>query len=129
MSLARARAAVVADDVDAAGFAAGGEPWLRTNGVNTNGAAAKVMNFDRFGKKVLPGTLGKIKVGKQEYPKCPSVKKKLKKSAVTPLVLTPMRPSPRAARRRPSPAPGPRRATGGGTRASGIPRILLECTV
>ena len=37
--------------------------WLRTNGVNTNGAAAKVMNFDRLGEKVRPGTFGKIKVG------------------------------------------------------------------
>ena len=35
--------------------------WLRTNGVNTNGAAAKVMNFDRLGTKVLHGTFGKIK--------------------------------------------------------------------
>ena len=26
--------------------------WLRTNAVNTNGAAAKVMIFDRLGKKV-----------------------------------------------------------------------------
>ena len=38
-------------------------PWLRTNGVNTNGAAAKVMDFDRLGKKVRPGTFGEIKVG------------------------------------------------------------------
>ena len=37
--------------------------WLRTNGVNTNGATAKVMIFDRLGKKVRPGTFGKIKVG------------------------------------------------------------------
>ena len=37
--------------------------WLRTNGVSTNGAAAKVMNFDRLGKKVRPGTFGNIKVG------------------------------------------------------------------
>ena len=37
--------------------------WLRTNGVNTNGAAAKEINFDRLWKKVHPGTLGKIKVG------------------------------------------------------------------
>ena len=37
--------------------------WLRTNGVKTNGAAAKVMIFDRLGKKVRPGTFGKIKVG------------------------------------------------------------------
>ena len=38
-------------------------PWLRTNGVNTNGAAAKVMTFDRLGKKVRPVTFGEIKVG------------------------------------------------------------------
>ena len=37
--------------------------WLRTNGVNTNGAAAKAMNFDTLGKKVRPGTFGKIEVG------------------------------------------------------------------
>ena len=36
--------------------------WLRTNGVNTNGAAATVMNFDRLGKNIRPGTFGKIKV-------------------------------------------------------------------
>ena len=36
---------------------------LATNGVNTNGAAAKVMNFDRLGEKVRPGTFGNIKVG------------------------------------------------------------------
>ena len=35
-------------------------PRLRTNGVNANGAAAKVMTFDRFGKKVSPGTFGNI---------------------------------------------------------------------
>ena len=32
--------------------------WLRTSGVNTNEAAAKVMNFDRLGKTVCPGTIG-----------------------------------------------------------------------
>ena len=37
--------------------------WLRTNGVNTNGAAAKVMIFDRLRKKVRPGTFGKIRAG------------------------------------------------------------------
>ena len=37
-------------------------PWLRTNGVNTNGAAAKVMNFDRLEKKVRPGTFGKSNI-------------------------------------------------------------------
>ena len=50
--------------------------WLWTSGVNTNGAAAKVMiidrlgkkytakvmNFDRLGEKVRPGTFGKIKL-------------------------------------------------------------------
>ena len=28
-----------------------GKTWLRTDGVNTNGAAANVMSFDRLGKK------------------------------------------------------------------------------
>ena len=42
---------------------------LRTNGVNTNGAAAKIRNFDRLGKKVRPG------VGQREYPKKPLCKK------------------------------------------------------
>ena len=37
--------------------------WLRTNGVSTNGAAAKVMNFDGLRKKVHTGTFGRIKVG------------------------------------------------------------------
>ena len=37
--------------------------------ISTNGAAAKVMTFDRLGKKVRPGSLGKIKVGEREYPK------------------------------------------------------------
>ena len=37
--------------------------WLRTIAVNTNGAAAKVMIFAGLGKKVRPGTFGKIKVG------------------------------------------------------------------
>ena len=49
--------------------------WLRTYEVDTSGAAAKVMNFDRLGKKVRPGTAGEIKVGSREYPKSPSVKK------------------------------------------------------
>ena len=38
-------------------------PWLRTNGVSTNGATAKVISFGRLGKKVRPGTFGKIEVG------------------------------------------------------------------
>ena len=36
--------------------------WLRTSGVDTNGAAAKVVNVDRLEEKVRPGTFGKIKV-------------------------------------------------------------------
>ena len=38
------------------------KPWLRTDGVNTNGAAAKGMNLGRLGKKARPGTFGKVKV-------------------------------------------------------------------
>ena len=34
--------------------------WLWTNGVNTNGAAAEVRNFDRLGENIRPGTFGKI---------------------------------------------------------------------
>ena len=49
--------------------------WLRTNGVNTDGAAAKVMNFISLGKKVRPSTFGKLKVYQCEYHKSPSVKK------------------------------------------------------
>ena len=33
--------------------------WLRTNGVNTSGAAAEVNSFDRLRKKVRPDTFGK----------------------------------------------------------------------
>ena len=65
------------------------EPWLRTNGVNTNGAAAKVMNFGTLGEKVHPGTFGKTQVGLSGVPKkslCQT------KSAATPLVLTPFVP-------------------------------------
>ena len=51
------------------------EPRLRTDGVNTHGAAAKVVNFGRLGKKARPGTFGNVKVGEREYPKTPSVKK------------------------------------------------------
>ena len=64
--------------------------WLRTNGVNANGAAAKVMNSDWLGKNVRHGTFGKIKVGERECPKSPSVENL--KFAVTPLVLTPFVP-------------------------------------
>ena len=33
--------------------------WSRTDGVDTNGAPAKVMNLDRSGEKIRPGTLGR----------------------------------------------------------------------
>ena len=73
---------------------AGGRPrafprsadWLRTNGVIINGVAAKVMIFDRLGKKVC-----KIdrfcQIGIQQVPLSKNIK-----SAVTPLVLTPFVP-------------------------------------
>ena len=32
------------------------------NGVNTNGAAAKLIDFDRLVKNIFPGTFGNIKV-------------------------------------------------------------------
>ena len=68
-------------------------PWLRTSGVNTNGAAAKVMDFDRLGKKVCPGTFGKIQVGQRECPKSPSVKKH--EICSDPISADPMCPFPR----------------------------------
>ena len=37
--------------------------WLRTNGVNTNGAAAKLIKFGRIGNKVRPGTFDNINAG------------------------------------------------------------------
>ena len=44
--------------------------WLRTNGVDTNQAAAKVvLFFVRLGEKVRPGTYGKIQVGLTGVPK------------------------------------------------------------
>ena len=47
---------------------------MRTTGVNSNGAGAKVMSFVRLVKKVRPVTFGKINAGQREYPKGPSVK-------------------------------------------------------
>ena len=34
-------------------------PWLRISGVNTNGAAAKVSNFNRLGKRYAMALLDK----------------------------------------------------------------------
>ena len=61
--------------------------WLHTNGVNTHGAAAEVMNFARLWEKVRPGTFGKIKSRLEGVPKSPLSKNV--RFAVTPLVLTP----------------------------------------
>ena len=66
--------------------------WLRTKWVNTNGAAAKVMIFDRLREKVRPGTFGNIKVGQQEYPKSSSVKKH--EICSDPISADPIRPFP-----------------------------------
>ena len=48
--------------------------WLRTNGVNTNGAAAKaakVINFDRLGKTGTPRHFWEYKSGLTGVPKRP----------------------------------------------------------
>ena len=50
--------------------------WLRTNGVNTNGAAATSnIHVDSLGEKGTPWHFWKIDVGQREYPKGPSVNK------------------------------------------------------
>ena len=53
-----------------------GAPRLQTNVVNTNEAAAKVIGFDRLGKKVQPGTLGNIQVdgSTQKVPQSKNIK-------------------------------------------------------
>ena len=48
---------------------------LWTNGVNTNGAAAKVMNFDGLGEKGTPWHFGKYKSRLTGDPKSPAAKK------------------------------------------------------
>ena len=56
------------------------------NGVNANGAAAEVRNFDTLGKKVRPGIFGEDKSRLTGIPRKPLCPKKMK-IAVTPLVL------------------------------------------
>ena len=74
--------------------------WWWTNGVNTNGAAAEVINFDRLGEtKVRPGTFGKIKVGKREYQQKVPVKKHVICS--DPISADPISPFPIASELRP----------------------------
>ena len=46
-------------------------PWLRTSGVNANGAAAKVMNSDRSGKQVCPWRFWGDKSRLTGVPICP----------------------------------------------------------
>ena len=48
---------------------------MYTYGFNTNGAAARVNDFDGLGKKLRPGTFGNTKVDQRECPKSPSFKK------------------------------------------------------
>ena len=60
------------------------------NGVNSTGAAAKVTFVDRLGKKVRPGTFGKMEVGNWSTQKVPLSKNT--KFPVAPLVLTPFVP-------------------------------------
>ena len=57
-----AEEAVVADGT-LAGEVQHRHPWLRTNGVNANGAAAKVYVWGGLEKRVCPGNFGNIKVG------------------------------------------------------------------
>ena len=62
--------------------------WLRTNGVNTNGAAAEVMKFDRLRKRYALAVLGR----NDNYVNGSTQKVSLSnnmRSASTPLVLTP----------------------------------------
>ena len=74
-----------------------GHLWSRTNGVNTNEAAAKVMNFDKLGKKVRPGIFGNDKSRLTGAPKKSPCQKKTYKNCsdhisadpIHPLVLTP----------------------------------------
>ena len=57
------------------------------NGVNTNGAAAKVMDFDRLRKKVRPGTFWNIAAGQREHRRKVPLSTNIT-FAVTPVVLT-----------------------------------------
>ena len=64
--------------------------WLRTNGVNTAGAAANVTNLDRLGKKGTPWHFWED-TSRLTGVQSPSVKQH-DVFAVTPLVLTPFVP-------------------------------------
>ena len=68
------------------------EGWLRT--LNTNGAAANIIDFDRLGKKVRPGTFGEIKSRLTGAPKR-SPCQKTHKIRSDPMSADPIRPFPR----------------------------------
>ena len=78
--------------------------WLRTNGVDTNGATAKVINFDRLGKKVRPGTFGEDKSRLTGVPKR-SVYQKKHDICSDPISADPIRPLSELC---PAPMPGAR---------------------
>ena len=65
--------------------------WLRRNGVNTDGAAAVVVNFDRVREKVTPRHFWEDKSRLTGVPQ-KSLSNKTFKFAVTPLALTPFVP-------------------------------------
>ena len=65
-------------------------PWLRTNGVSTNGAAAEVTSFDRLGEKGTPCHVWEEQWVSGSTQKVPLSKHM--KLAVIPLVLTPFVP-------------------------------------
>ena len=66
------------------------------------------MNFVGLGKKVRPGTFGKIEARQREYPKGPSVKKH--EISSDPMSADPIRPFPSALHRHGPPRRGAARA-------------------
>ena len=102
-------------------------PWLRTNGVSTARAAAKVMNFDRLRKKGTPWQFWEDKSRLTGYPKGPSAEKK-HKICSDPISADPICPFPNAAAppaARPRP-PSPRRPAGPARSTAIYLRIYLS---
>ena len=103
--------------------------WLRTNGVNTNGTAAKVMNFDRLGKKGTPWHFWEDKSRLTGVPK-KSLCQNLHEICSDPIRADPICPFPEGfgnpgsgfVRKREGVGPGGR----GWTRAGGAPRRSLK---
>ena len=69
-----------------------GSVRLRTDGVRTNGAAAKVMNFERWGKRGTPWHFWEDKSSLTGVPKKSLFQKHFNKNTVSPSVLTPFVP-------------------------------------